>query len=85
MWTVDWLQSALDELADIWNQADSTIRRDITSACHEIDQRLSRNPHTEGESRTGDRRLLFVHPLGVLYRVDSQDSKVEILHVWRYA
>ena len=85
MWTVDWLQSALDELADLWNQADAASRQHITSACNEIDQRLKRNPNSEGESRADDRRILFVYPLAVLYRVINDNSKVEILHVWRYA
>jgi hypothetical protein len=35
-----WLQSALDELAAVWTDADATLRQRITRASHWIDQEL---------------------------------------------
>jgi len=37
MFRVEWLQSALDELADVWMQADSPVRQAITAAAHCIE------------------------------------------------
>jgi hypothetical protein len=51
MYHVEWLQTALDELARIWTQADSELRKTLTRASNEIDGRLEINPHDEGESR----------------------------------
>jgi hypothetical protein len=53
MFRVEWLQSALDDLASLWTRADSALRRAITVATHELEQRLARDPHNEGEARSG--------------------------------
>jgi hypothetical protein len=60
MFRVEWLQSALDELADLWTRADPVQRQAITAASNLLDQRLRRDPHFEGESRSkGDELPLF--------------------------
>jgi hypothetical protein len=84
MFRVRWKQSALDELAALWMAADSEGRRAITAATHRIDQLLQGDPENQGESRPGGRRILFVPPLGLLYRVDPAQSVVHVLQVWRY-
>jgi hypothetical protein len=71
MFRVVWLQIALDELADAWLQGDSALRKAITAASHDIDQRLGRDPHEEGESRPGGRRLTFAAPLAALSRLSQ--------------
>src|SRR5437016_1781735 len=63
MFQVEWLQTVLDALADLWTQADSSQRQAITAASHAIDQRLSKDPHNEGESRSGGFRIMFAPPL----------------------
>ena len=78
---VDWLQSALDELAAIWTQADRTRRKAITAANHQIDQRLRQDPWNQGESRSGGRRILFVHPLIVYFRIEADGRTVTVLGV----
>lgn len=40
MFRVEWLQSAVDELAALWVDADSTLRQAITNASHQIDEQL---------------------------------------------
>jgi hypothetical protein len=84
MYTVHGRPPAINELTDIWVDADSAGRQAITPATNEIDQRLARDPHNEGESRPNNRRILFVSPLAVLYRVLDAASVVQVLHVWRY-
>jgi len=82
MFEVEWLQSAVDELTRIWTAADSALRQDITAASNQIDQQLENNPHGAGESRPGGRRILFVFPLGVVFRVEPDDKTVTVLGVW---
>jgi plasmid stabilization system protein ParE len=83
MFRVKWRQSAVDELADIWMQADSAGRKAITAASHEIDRRLSRDPANEGESRSGGRRLLFAPPLSVIFQLEADGRTVMVLRVRR--
>ncbi len=85
MFRVEWLQSALDMLAELWMQAASDQRQALTAASHQIDQRLSRDPHQEGESRSGGRRLTFVAPLAVTFQIEADGRTVTVLrvHVFR--
>ena len=83
MFRVKWRQRALDELADIWTQANSAERKAITAASHEIDRRLSRDPAQEGESRSGGRRLTFEPPLSVVFQLEANGQTVTVLRVRR--
>jgi hypothetical protein len=78
---VEWLQSALDELATIWTQADSVRRQAITAASHTLDQRLRNDPFNEGESRPKGRRITFVPPLAVTFRLEFDGQTVSVLQV----
>jgi hypothetical protein len=84
MFRVEWLQSALNELATIWMQAPSARRQAITAASHAIDQQLANNPQEQGESRPKGRRVQFFPPLGVTYRVDVNNAVVVVIHVWLF-
>ena len=44
MYRVEWLRSALNELAAIWTNADSAKRGEITAATQAIDDGLSKDP-----------------------------------------
>ncbi len=81
MFTVRWEESALNELARLWLQANPRVRPAITAATHEIDRRLQADPQGEGESRPGNRRILFVLPLGTLYRLEADGQTVSVLRV----
>jgi hypothetical protein len=74
----------LDDLARIWLDADSAHRRLITAATDQIDSLLASDPEHQGESRSGNRRILFVPSLVVVFSVDTQHSLVRVLHVWSY-
>jgi plasmid stabilization system protein ParE len=81
MMRIEWLQSALNELAAVWARADSARRKAITAASHQIDRRLANNPQNEGESRSGTKRILFVGPLIVYFRIEAGGRTVTILGV----
>jgi hypothetical protein len=81
MFRVEWLQSALDDLARHWIDADSGLRQSLTVASQEIDQRLRRDPSNEGESRPSGRRMTFVAPLAVTFRVDQDGQTVTVVEI----
>jgi hypothetical protein len=56
----------------------------VTEAANAIDQALRNDPDTLGESRPEGTRVLLVPPLGILFQVDNQDLKANVLSVWRY-
>lgn len=82
MFRVVWLQTALDELATIWMEADSPTRQAITAAAHEIDKELESDPHHAGESHNEGERVFFVPPVGVEFDLDDGRSLVRVFHVW---
>ena len=81
MFRVEWLQSALDELATLWTNADTAQRQVITAASHTLEQRLRSNPVGEGESRSQGRRITFVPPLAVIFRIERDGQTVSVLQV----
>lgn len=81
-YTVIWKPDAEDELALIWTNA--TDRDAVTQAADTIDQMLEIEPGSKGESRPGGRRIAFIEPLAVIFRVYKKTRKVSVLHVWRY-
>jgi plasmid stabilization system protein ParE len=82
MFVVRWTKRASNKMADLWLGGDSDLRRAITQAIHIIDQQLQSDPLDLGESRPGKRRIHFVSPLGIFYRVDETKSMVRVLQVW---
>ena len=82
-WTVVYLPACEQELADLW--LDPASRAEIADAANRIDRLLQRDPQA-GESRENeDERVLFVAPLGALYRVNDDDCLVEVVHVWKFS
>ena len=84
MFRVEWLDAALDDLSAIWMEATPAERQSVTSACHELDQRLARNPLDESESRPNDLRIAFAPPLTVRIRVDTSHNLVVVLRANMY-
>jgi hypothetical protein len=81
IWTVAYKPSAEQELARLWN--DAPDRAAVTDAANQIDALLKVDPLTQGESRSGTTRILFVPPLAVLFEVSEDDRYVDVLQVWR--
>jgi hypothetical protein len=71
----------LNELANLWARADSSLRQSITRASHRIDQLLRKDPHNQGESRSGGRRIMFVAPLAVSFRIEPDGQTVSVLNI----
>jgi hypothetical protein len=67
----------------LWMDADSDLRREITQTIHILEQQLQRDPSNIGESRTGQRRIHFVPPLGIYFAVDDANMVVRVLKVWQ--
>jgi len=51
MFRVRWEETALNELASAWTQANSALRKAITAATNLIDPQLRKAHHQQGESR----------------------------------
>jgi hypothetical protein len=81
-YTVVWLSGAEQELARLW--LDEDLRPAVTIAANELDRRLAHAPNDEGESRPKNRRITFVPPLGVIFRIYEEDRFVRVLSVWLY-
>jgi hypothetical protein len=71
-------------LRQAWEQGDDTLREAICRASQDLDQRLSRDPHEQGESREDQSRILFEAPVGVLFEVDQDNMLVRILRSWAF-
>jgi hypothetical protein len=82
IFTVTWKPIAERRLATLWNAGPD--RQAIADAANSIDQILRQNPNEHGEARDAKRRVFFIPPLAVLYRVDEGDRMVHVLDVWRY-
>jgi hypothetical protein len=75
IYTVIWTRTALDALADIYNQA--TDKAAVTAASHRLDQELRRNAHLKGLDQ-GAFRLLDEPPLRAAFTVDPADCMVRM-------
>jgi hypothetical protein len=80
-YTVVWLESAQDELAELWIAAQH--RNAVTTAAHAIDVLLSQDAPTQGMPVSEGLRALFAPPLRVLFSVEEEDRVVEVACVRR--
>jgi len=80
-YTVVWLSGAQNVLADIWNRASD--RPAVRAAADRIDLELKRDAHRKGSPAGGNRRVLHIPPLAVLFTADPGDCKATVLHVAR--
>lgn len=81
---VRWESRALNELAALWLQADAAQRQAISADSQSIDQSLRNDPANQVESRSKGRRVFFVPPLGVMFRVEMHAPLVTVLHGWAF-
>jgi uncharacterized protein YfaQ (DUF2300 family) len=61
MFRVEWIQAALDDVANLWLQGDSTLRQAITAAARVLEQELQTDPFRQSESRQEVERVLFAY------------------------
>jgi plasmid stabilization system protein ParE len=76
-YTVVWTPAAEADLAGIW-LADKN-RKAITSASRIADRLLREEPHSQGESREGTTRIMFVTPLALQFEIVEADRIVYVL------
>lgn len=79
---IRWFNEARDKLADMWLDADSDLREDLTLLIPELERQLTRDPYNAGESRTGESRVEFLEYLGVSFEVDDATDTVWVSDVW---
>ena len=84
MFRVRWQKEALNELATLWMAADSATRQRITEASQQIDERLQADPLADSESRPEGRRIRFVSPLGITFKLENDGRTVSVLRVWLF-
>ncbi len=80
-YTLAWVQSAENELVDLWLKADD--RAEITSATSLIDHDLRTDAESKGVEIAEGLRALNVPPLRVIFTVLHDDRIVEVLRVRR--
>jgi len=74
---VDWLQNALDDLADAWSSAEN--RDAVNLAVEAIDDKLAENP-TEFSDRMIEELYFFSEPpLRIAFTVDDDSRIVTIV------
>jgi hypothetical protein len=78
---VFWAPTADEQLDAILRVA--TDRPRIAAAARAVNTSLASNPLTLGESRVGDVRLAFVHPLAVEFEVFDGIKTVIVYETWR--
>jgi plasmid stabilization system protein ParE len=81
-YAVEWLPSAEQELASLWNHA--ADRKAVTAAANALDADLARDPFSLGESRGERTRIAFYTPLAVLFDVDAASNTVTVWDLWRW-
>ena len=80
-YTVVWVWDAEADLAKLWVNADSDLRRAIQSAADACDRSLSFNAHLNGSSRSGNQRVLYISPLIFDFEVIADDRVARVLSV----
>jgi len=80
-YTVVWLKPAQDHLADIWVAA--ADKSAVSFASNAIDVILGQDPYANSKSKADNERVLFVDPLGVVFKVSDDDCMVTVSAVWR--
>jgi hypothetical protein len=78
-YTVVWKSAAKRQIAEIWMQAPN--HQEVTAAANAIDAALRLKPHSCGESRDSNFRLVIELPLGVFYAVNEEDQLVTVFYV----
>ena len=78
-YTVVWVQSAEDELVEVWLAAED--RNAVTRATHVIDQELGSDASSKGEEISEGLRSLNVPPLRAIFTVSTKDRLAEVVRV----
>ncbi len=78
-YTVVWVQSAQEELAELWINAED--RNAVSAAAELIDQELCNDPLDKGRELSEGLRSLIAAPLKAIFSVIEDDRIVEVILV----
>jgi hypothetical protein len=78
-YTVEWLPSAIDALARIWN--DAADRPAVSRAADEIEVLLRTSSQVRGGNGQGT-HACTIFPLAFIFEVSPDDRKVTVLEVF---
>ena len=78
-YTVDWCPNAENDLTAIWV---STSDPAVTTAQHQIDDLLERNPVAHGRHLREGLYQIVVVPLAAFYSIDQAKRIVKVSAVW---
>jgi hypothetical protein len=76
---VVWLRFAHDDLTNIWIKSRS--REMLQETLSDLEGKLSVNPISAGESRGGNRRIVFLDEIIAEFLVDVENSKVFVVRL----
>jgi len=77
---VIWDPNAFENLVRQWTAAGQP--ESAIEAFDQIESILSNDADEQGESRKGERRILIVLPLGVVFRAFPEEGEVYLLGAW---
>ena len=81
MFEVDWRPEALNDMTEVWLEADGPGRQAIAAAVRRIDDLLERDPLDTGEESEGDYRIHFQSPLVVIFQVFEAERRVLVVRL----
>jgi hypothetical protein len=84
MYTLHWVESAIEKLWKMMIRASLSTGPRISAAVDEIDRVLRIDPESAGESREPRRRIFFIPPLAVKFQVEPRLRIVTVLDIWQY-
>jgi len=79
-YTVVWKPEAERRLAELWME--SADQEKLADAANLLERELAVVPESLGEERDEDTRIVIAPPLGIHFRVHSEDRQVVVLTVW---
>lgn len=79
-YTVVWKPEAERRLAELWMNAKDPEH--FAEVANLVERELSISPSNVGEQRIGSIRVVIVPPIGMFFRVNSEDRQVLVLTIW---
>lgn len=84
MYTVSWVEAALNEFSSIYSTSSLDDQRRMADGIQSLFRRLAGDPFEVGEDRGGALRIAFPDLLAVRFRVDPAARTVRLSWVARF-
>ena len=85
MFTVTWLDVAMDRLANMYIELDLTAQGRLADEIEKFNRQLSLDPLSIGESREDNTRVAFVDIVVLRFEIDQFDMNVRVTTLKRFA